>query len=172
MDSRARGQSGCHPHMVGVPRGERYRCLCLVSFKVLFSDSVAFMGRDSLGTLVTARSTQTNTRAFPVCADSVMLTGLRQANVADTSGGKMVLIGTVPLEKALSAGTGSGYYTLVAPGIPPLFTSIYGDGAISPQYMRVRYQPSVRTGAPGLAGVKTRGIKGLRMEALVIYKNR
>jgi len=153
-------------------------CDSILTFKVLFSDSVSFMGRDSLGTLVTARSTSgfSTTGAFPVCADSVMITGAENALTPDTTRGKFVAVSNVPLQKSLRAGaSGSGHYTLVVPVIPPGGASIYGDGSITAQYMRVRVTALNRltlAGAVSTAGIRTRGINGLRMEAMPIYKNK
>lgn len=135
-----------------------------------FSDSVSFIGRDSSGTLVTARSGMSNANAFPVCADSVMYSG----NVQDTTT-KLVMISHPPINKILRpAVNGSGVYGPVITSTGPTSVGTYGDGSINAQYMRVRITPFTRSTLGGVLstqGIRTKGINGLRVEALVIFKN-
>lgn len=124
------------------------------TFRVAFTDSV--------------KSTNPLVGADSVVVNAVSLT------VLDTTS-KMVAVHSPPLQEALRGpGNGSGIYTQVTPTIPG-GVGVYGDGSIAPQYMRVLITPLRRntvTGGQSTEGKRVNGLKGLRMQALVIYKNK
>jgi len=155
-------------------------CDTLTTWKTLFSDSVLFMARDSVGTIVTARSTQSSVGAFPMCADSVVITN----QLADSVKMIAVINPVQGVAKPLRGSvTGSGYYTIIMPtviqaGIPntPLNAQVAGTNDVfMAQYMRIRYTPRTRLTTAGFsstAGTRTRGINKLRMIASVVYDNK
>jgi len=147
--------------------------------RVMFSDSVSFIGRDSLGTLVTYRPTipysSDHGITYPVCADSVMFTiGLTTTAGVDTTR-KHIAAAQSPAGRVLRpAVSGSGVYTFIWPTTPNAATGvIWGDGAINAGYMRVRYSVPVRLTTAGFSssqGIRTRGVNGLRCKAYVYFK--
>lgn len=146
-------------------------------FRVLFSDSVSFMGRDSLGTLVTANSaipaTSSHGPIFPVCADSVML-DLTTTTRTDTLSKQVQFSSPPDLQILRPAANGSGIYTWVT-AVAPASIATYGDGSIGAKYMRIRYQALRRSTVATWAATapnRVRGTKNLRMWALVFHKNR
>ena len=154
--------------------------LAVVSY--LFSDTVSFIARDSAGTVVTASSliptTSDHGPAYPICGDSVMVTATATNATVGDSAYKMVAIGWPPVLKRLrSASSGGGVYTIVAAAIPPgaAAPSIYGDGTIMPQYMKLRVTPAIRMTTAGFsstAGIRTKGVRGLRGWATVYYRDK
>lgn len=144
----------------------------LVGFRLLLSDSVSFLGRDSLGTLVTARSTMSNVGAFPVCADSfeVPITGIGDTLV------KSVRYWPAPVNRALRApATGSGFYTVVTPARIAQGSPSDPDAIIPAQYLRVRCTPLRRLTAQmsqSTTGARVNGLKGFKMTAYVVYDNK
>lgn len=150
-------------------------------FNVLFSDSVLFLARDSSGTIVTVASATVSLRTatpgepqpFPMCVDSVVIAGNRSGGVCDTTY-KQVCVQVAPIQIPLrpAANGGGGIYTNVVPALGNGAT--WGDGAISPNYMRIRFTPITRNTLSGSASTspnRTAGIRALRMRALVYYKN-
>lgn len=162
-------------------------CDTVTTWKTMFSDSVLFQATDSLGTIVTARSTIARTvgihgEPFPMCADS--------SSVSNAIGDSVKMAVCLnPVEGVATpvrgSGTGSGLYTIIAPGpigalVPglPSTGSIQMLGAqdyIMAQYMRIRITPRTRLTTAGFsstAGIRTRGINKLKMEAIVVYPPR
>ena len=131
------------------------------AFKVAFSDSV------------TGFETGPNGQSYPVAADSVVITTTALSTVDTTS--KMVAVIHPPLQEALRApGNGSGIMTWVVPTTPGLVTAD-NNGFIAPQYMWVLVTPLRRNTANGTTstqGLRVNGLRGLRMEALVIHGNK
>jgi len=162
-------------------------CDTVTTWKTMFSDSVLFQAVDSLGTIVTARSTIPRTigvhgEPFPMCADSSVV-----SNAASDSVKMTVCVNPVEgvATPVRGSGTGSGLYTIIAPGpvggvVPgvPSTGSIPLLGAqdyIMAQYMRIRITPRTRLTTAGFsstAGIRTRGINRLKMEAVVVYPPR
>jgi hypothetical protein len=148
----------------------------VTTFNVLLSDSVSFMGRDSLGTLVTASSgiprvVGSHSEPFPVCADSVIVP---VTSVGDTIY-KMVNVASRPINRPLrGAQNGSGVWTLVAPILPVNTTTMFNDmrSAFGTGYLRVRTTPLRRmtiSGFSSTAGKRVNGLRGLKMIAYVYY---
>jgi hypothetical protein len=156
----------------------------LQSFKVLFSDSVAFIARDSSGTIVTVASSTVslNTRTagepepFPMCADSVELDWPAVSAVQYDSTFKSFRVDWPPVNRQLRApANGSGIYTTISPIIT---NGVIADenGNINSEYMRIRFTP-LRRKTPGTSEESTgccraNGTKGLKMKAYVIFNNR
>lgn len=146
-------------------------------WKVLLSDSALFQACDSAGTTVTFnhRFPRSDVRSgpFPMCADSVVITGVENAITPDTTY-KQASVSLAPLAKKLRPpANGSGVYTYIIAALPPAGTSIYGDGTIQAQFMRIRYTPYTRMtlgGFSSTAGIRTKGINGLRVEAEIIRR--
>lgn len=150
----------------------------IATFRVLFSDSVLFMASDSLGTIVTARSTIPRTvgvhgEPFPMCADSIMYSGASYNDSLVTHS-----IGrSFPVNQVLRAPvTGSGRLGAIFNVIPG-GVSACGDCTMIKNYMRVRIVPLRRhiwpTGANTCDGAfcnRVNGLKGLRMVATVYYR--
>jgi hypothetical protein len=161
-------------------------CDTITTWKTLFSDSVLFVAVDSLGTIVTARSTTprsvtTHGEPFPMCADSVAISG----RAADST--KMVVV-INPVEGVAKpvrgSGTGSGYWSIVAPTAVPMsgqnFPIQANAAAYAPPdkfmvgYLRVRITPQTRKTSAGTVstqGLRTRGINKLKIQAIVVYDN-
>lgn len=144
----------------------------LTTFDVLFSDSVSFQGSDSLGTLVTARSTiartlGTHSEPFPVCADSIVVSAADSARVG-------VVVGSRPINKQLrGAANGSGIITIIGPVVPGAATAD-PNGVLGKKYMRIRATPLRRhtlTMWASTSGGRVDGLRGLKMEAYIYYGN-
>lgn len=148
----------------------------IATFKIDWSDSVLFVAVDSLGTVVTARSTIPRTigvhgEPYPMCADSVEFTG----NYGDSSGFTQTAAYKLPYNTPLRApASGSGRLSYIYATTPSAAaTTIFGDGTIMKGYMKVKVTPVRRaTSQTGLATVPSRvnGLKGLKMTATVIYR--
>lgn len=136
----------------------------------MFSDSVSFMARDSAGTVVTASSLIPITTAhgdpYPMCADSVALTGAAYDTTA-----AWVYVTHVPVNMALRApGNGSGIISRVLTVLPGTIQTIWGDGEMGKHYMGVAITPLRRaTAATVNATVPRRvnGLKGFKLEAII-----
>ena len=150
-------------------------------WETLLSDSVSFIARDSLGTVVTSRSTVPTTSVhgepYPICVDSIMFTN----GVRDTSKA-FLTIQSIPINKALGVAVGGGrlsYIHNITPGTNSLSTDqvggiMCGDCTLTKNYMKVTVTPLRRsTSQTVLATVPSRvnGLKGLRMVATVYYRN-
>jgi len=155
-------------------------CDTLTTWKTLFSDSVLFMARDSLGTIVTARSSMSNVGAFPMCADSAMITNFAADSVKMCAVVSPVQGTAKPVR---GSGTGSGYITIIMPtpvgaAVPATAATSVIAGATEffmTQYMRIRVTPRTRLTTAGFsstAGLRTRGINGLRMRAYIVFPNK
>ena len=146
------------------------------TFSVLFSDSVLFMAVDSLGTIVTARSTIPRTAGvhgepFPMCADSVMLTNAAKFDTLLKQVGLNISLVNRPLR---APGNGSGTFAMSTPLVPTAFTA-YGDGGFGPKYMRVRWvalRRNTPNGGQSTTGERAIGLKSMRMWAYVIHTNK
>jgi len=158
-------------------------CDTVTTWKTLLSDSLAFMGRDSLGTLVTAAGgiprTTSHSDAFPVAADSVVITN----QLADSV--KMVAV-INPVEGVgdivRGSATGSGRYTIIMPNAAQAIMPNTAGGTASglaaaneifmTSYLRIRITPRTRLTTAGFsstAGLRTRGLNKLKMIAYVVY---
>lgn len=153
----------------------------LEAISFLFSDSVSFIGRDSSGTLVTARSTTYSwrdsmagkSRPFPICADSVQINGTT-AVVTDTTRIDVTIQGAPLMEPLRPSFNGSGTYTIIAPVLPSQIATNYGAyeaGSITKKYMAVFVRPWKRRVVTGSTD-STQGVKGLRMIATAVYRNK
>jgi hypothetical protein len=161
-------------------------CDTITTWKTMFSDSVLFQARDSLGTIVTARAgfgwPWTNAGAFPMCADSVVISNAASdsvklvANLHPVQGVGKPVRGSV---------TGSGYWTIICPiavgGQMPIAGSTTSGVVMGHQevimagYLRIRITPRTRLTTAGFsstAGIRTKGINKLRMEAYLVYDNK
>lgn len=140
----------------------------LSTFNLLFSDSVQFIAVDSLGTIVTARSTIPRTigvhgEPYPMCADSLMIA----VPGADTTK-KFVAADGIRLH-ILRGGT----YGFVVPVLPFTVQTVFGDGSIESKYMRIRATPATRvtpSGAVSTSPNRTQGVKGLTVDVIVIRR--
>lgn len=125
-------------------------CDSIGVFQVLTSDSVSFIAGN-----------------FTYAADSVVITSAG----ATTDSIKGIGMNYLPVLKVLYAGaTGSGRYTQIY----PLSTNSSIEQTFAAQWMRIKFTPNTRLTFGGLAstqGIRTQGIRGLRMDALVIYDN-
>lgn len=152
------------------------------TFVTLFSDSVSFMARDSAGIVVTSSSlipvvttesspgTLDKGEPYPICADSVSMTGASY----DTT--KIwVAVTHVPTNMPLRApAVGSGILSRIYSVLPGSIQSVWGDGEIGKRYMKVTVTPLRRfTAATPLATAPRRvnGLKGFRMTATVYYQD-
>jgi len=152
----------------------------ITTWKTLLSDSVSFMARDSLGTIVTARSSMSSAGAFPMCADSIVITNSAGDSVKMVAVAHPVQGVGKPVRGSV---TGRGYYTIVLPiavggAIPGTAASAQvasGDQVFMTQYLRIRITPRTRLTTAGFsstAGLRTRGLNQLRMLAYVVFPNR
>jgi hypothetical protein len=139
----------------------------------LFSDSLSFMARDSAGTVVTASNLIPTTSAhgdpYPICADSVSMTGASLDTTAAWVG-----VSHPALNLALRApANGSGILTRVY-SIAPAGVSVYGDGEIGKKYMGIKITPVRRATAATVSATvpaRVNGLKGFRMEATIYYQD-
>lgn len=138
-------------------------CDTIGTWYTVLSDTVQFIGRDSLGTLVTARSGMSSRFAFPVCFDTTMITGTQ----VDTTLGLGVMNAAVnrPLK-------GKGTWTMIYPTMHASGSVAYDqNGTINVKYLRIRFTPKQRLTTAGFsstAGIRTRGIRPVRMKAIVV----
>lgn len=122
-------------------------------FKVGFSDSVT-------GT----------TGYFPIARDSVVITTATVSNT-DTTTLSLAVFHPPLHEQLRHANNGSGTMTFVLPLLPG-GVSVWGDGTIAKQYMRVYVTPTRRLTAntstcDDACGNRTNGLRGLKMVARV-----
>lgn len=152
----------------------------IITFDVLLSDSVSFLGRDSLGTLVTSSSSipfvsGSHGEPFPVCADSV---AIPNAAFLDSIYKGVRVSAPLPINKPLrGAQNGSGILTPIMP--------VWGQGAtalvldqratIATRYLRIRCTPLRRltvSGFSSTAGKRVNGLRGFKMVAYVYTDNK
>lgn len=146
----------------------------LSTWVTMFSDSVSFMAADSAGTIVTASSlipgTSDKGDPYPVCADSISLTGA----ASDTTAAWVAVSHVAVNQPLRGAANGSGILTRVFSVTPITVQGIYGDGEIGKRFMGIKVTPVRRsTSATVLATVphRTNGLKGFKMEATVYYQD-
>lgn len=151
-------------HLVGGANADTSKVDSVVSFVVQFSDSICCY--------VTGKSGNTIASA----QDSFAL-----ADADFTSDTATVGIGVqaAPISKALrGAVNGSGIITTIYPVQPGTFTSLANadvEGYISKSLMRVRFTPKRRNtsaGSGSTQGLRTNGLRGIKMVATVIYSNK
>lgn len=131
----------------------------ITTFKMLFSDSICCMVTGPEGTTIAS------------AADSIVING---AAAADTTKMAVAAFAPLPINKALKASVnGSGIHTMIAPLSPGLLTvDPTSTAVINKKYMRVRVLPLIRMTTAGFsstAGIRTSGVRGLKMIATVIY---
>jgi hypothetical protein len=151
-------------------------CDSITTWKTLFSDTLSFVGRDSVGTIVSGTAPRGTTTQYPtvaIMADSIATTGQAMDSLS--------LIGvyqpaiTRPLR-------GSGAMTCVYPatylqqsnGVGTLINEPVMDqnGVIERKYMRIRVTPRTRLTTAGFSstqGIRTSGIRGLKMTVRVEF---
>jgi hypothetical protein len=133
----------------------------ITTFKVLLTDSIV--------TMVNADGLNTFTGA-----DSVMIDATVAVNYDSTGKGYVIVSIPLPINKALKASANaSGLMTVISPlGPGTVAIDATTRGVISKKWMRIRVLPRVRLTTAGFsstAGIRTSGVRGLRMTAVVYY---
>jgi hypothetical protein len=135
----------------------------LATFKVLFSDSIC------------CRVTGSDGRTIPSAADSIMIDAALAA-AYDTTKINVIVGRPLPIGKALKASANaSGILTPVLPVLPNAITIDTSPSAvINKNWMRVRTLALIRLTTAGFsstAGIRTSGVRALKMIATVYYEN-
>lgn len=137
----------------------------IITWKILFSDSISNTSPGFYGT-----------RQEPAAADSIMIDAA--VTIPDTAS---VGVGCkpLPINKPIAAAkTGSGIISTIYPVKPPMTTAVSQvipqdeAGVFPKQWMRIRWQPLRRMtegGRLSTAGIRTQGIRGLKMRARIFY---
>lgn len=139
----------------------------ITTWKIAFSDSICCTSVDYYG------------RTVASAADSVMFNmAIAAANNPDTA-----LVGVaclpLPINKPIAAAkSGSGIISTIYPVTPSWIASnnifVNQAGIFPKRFMRIRWQPLRRMtegGRLSTAGIRTQGIRGLRMRAYIYYGN-
>jgi len=149
-------------HLVGGANADTSKVDSMASFIVQFSDSICcYVTGPSGNTIASAQ-------------DSVQLT---EATIGADTVRTMLGIQGAPINKALrGAVNGSGLITNIFPVLPGTAGLIADqEGVIGKQLMRVLFTPKRRNtsaGSGSTQGLRTNGLRGVKMVATVQYSNK